>query len=342
MDSDNHANRLLHRLKSLQMAEGWTLEHVAALRGGAGASEAAPGARRSATAAAVAAWRKLDTGVALDGADVFQLEALVLGQGLRPAFDIEDDAYGVLPEPWQGLNERREALRPLIRGIGRIDVTGHPDTDPAKLGTAFVCGRALLITNRHVAAEFVEGTGEGSEIRFIPGRLASVDLKQEVGSLASLPLVITAPVLVLDAWDVALLQVEALPAGVEALPLAGSVPPAIGGREAAVVGFPALDREEDVIAQMEIFRNVFDRKRLQPGRIKGLGPVQSPRGSVVALIHDCSTLGGNSGSAVIDVETASVWGLHFSGKTHVANFAVPIWELVADRRVIAAGVQFNA
>jgi endonuclease G len=338
---DERAKCLLQRLESLQATEGLDLDRVSALGGAADGSESVAGARRSSPAAAVAAWRKFEAGAALDRGDLYQLEALVLGQGLRPAFDIERDSFGALPDDWQTLNDRREALEPLIRGIGRIDIAGHPDPDKAKLGTAFVCGSALLVTNRHIAAEFVEGTGAETEIRFMPGRIPSVDLKQEVDSLSSIPLVVTAPVLILDSWDVALLQVAGLPPGVSALPLAGTLPSAIAEREAAVVGYPALDREEDLFVQMEIFRNVFDKKRLQPGRLKGLCPVQSFDRTVVALIHDCSTLGGNSGSAVIDVATATVWGIHFSGQTHVANFAVPTWELATDRRVVAAGVEFQ-
>ena len=39
--------------------------------------------------------------------------------------------------------------------------------------------------------------------------------------------------------------------------------------------------------------------------------------------HDASTLGGNSGSAVIDLETGEAVGLHFAGSYLQANYAVP-------------------
>src|SRR4029450_1036479 len=38
--------------------------------------------------------------------------------------------------------------------------------------------------------------------------------------------------------------------------------------------------------------------------------------------HDCTTLGGNSGSIVLDVETGAALGLHYAGQFHRANFAV--------------------
>jgi hypothetical protein len=41
-------------------------------------------------------------------------------------------------------------------------------------------------------------------------------------------------------------------------------------------------------------------------------------------------LGGNSGSALVSADSAKVVGIHFSGITHVSNYAVPIWELATD------------
>ena len=60
------------------------------------------------------------------------------------------------------------------------------------------------------------------------------------------------------------------------------------------------------------------------------------------VTHDSSTLGGNSGSAVIDIETGTVVGLHFAGRYLEANYAVPTHELALDRRVVEAGVNFEA
>jgi V8-like Glu-specific endopeptidase len=42
--------------------------------------------------------------------------------------------------------------------------------------------------------------------------------------------------------------------------------------------------------------------------------VRSFEGVVKAMVHDSSTLGGNSGSAVIDTETGEVLALHFGGE----------------------------
>ena len=42
------------------------------------------------------------------------------------------------------------------------------------------------------------------------------------------------------------------------------------------------------------------------------------------MTHDCTTLGGNSGSPVVDLATGKVCGLHFSGGFLRTNYAVPI------------------
>ena len=51
---------------------------------------------------------------------------------------------------------------------------------------------------------------------------------------------------------------------------------------------------------------------------------------VPAATHDCSTLGGNSGSAVIDLDTGEVLALHFGGLYHQKNYSVPSSELARD------------
>jgi Trypsin-like peptidase domain len=74
-------------------------------------------------------------------------------------------------------------------------------------------------------------------------------------------------------------------------------------------------------------------KRLQPGVIRGRAEVQSSGNRVAAITHDASTLGGNSGSPVIDVDTGEVVALHFAGEYLKANYAVPMYELARDPRV---------
>ena len=282
--------------------------------------------------------QKLERRQPLTDHDLVRIEAIVLPNGLRPAFDIENDSYEALPDTWKALNDRRGTIEPLIKGIGRLNLRGHPSLQ--YVGTAFVVAPDLLLTNRHVAEFFVDGVGVGATLHFIAGRSASIDLKEEVGSSASTILTVTAPVVVLENWDAALLRVSELPAGVQPLPLAGNAPPDLDGRLATVVGYPAMDPASDLVQQLQIFRGVFSKKRLLPGRLMGMKTTTSYGQQVNALAHDCTTLGGNSGSSVIDVMSGSVVGLHFEGEYLVANYAVPSWQLANDARVTREGVMF--
>ncbi len=290
------------------------------------------------TREAIDSWRRFERDDPLSERDLVHLKSIIWGNGLRPAFDIQHDSYGVLPSLWQNLNDRRPMIEPLIRGIGRVDITGHQKLTYA--GTAFLCGERRVITNRHVSHFFAQGIGSGAQLSFIPGITSAMDLKQEVNSNASIIVQVIAPVLIMEEWDIAVLEVGAVPGNVAPLPLAACAPADIENRMAAVIGYPALDPFEDLIQQMQIFRSVFDKKRLQPGRLKGIEAVQSFGHPVNALVHDCTTLGGNSGSAVIDVDTGKVVGIHFEGRPLIANYAVPTWALAGDQRVRNSGVEF--
>lgn len=281
--------------------------------------------------------RKVELGQALDAQDRVNLEAIVLPNGLRPAFDVVHDSFEDLPAAWKDITARRAALEPLLRGIGRVNLAGHPSL--RFVGTAFVVATDMLLTNRHVAEFFVDKADVGTW-QFRTGLTASLDFKQEVGSSDTLPLRLKEPVALLDNWDAALLRVEALPPQVAPLPLAAARPSVVEGRLTAVIGYPALDPASDLIQQIQIFRGLFDKKRLMPGRLMGMRETSSHARTVTALAHDCTTLGGNSGSAVIDVATSQVVGLHFAGEHLVANYSVPSWELAKESAVVAAGIPF--
>ena len=95
-------------------------------------------------------------------------------------------------------------------------------------------------------------------------------------------------------------------------------------------------------------RNKFNFKPL-PAWLLALGHDSLPQQIVVQqrkyhleklFKHDCSTLGGNSGSSVIDLETNQVIGLHFGGRYLQGNSAVALWELTNDRLLKKGKVQF--
>jgi endonuclease G, mitochondrial len=120
--------------------------------------------------------------------------------------------------------------------------------------------------------------------------------------------------------DMALLRVEQasgtepLP---EPLPIAKAAPASLEGRQVYVIGYPAWDgRRNDPEPMKRIFAEIYNVKRLQPGEVSGVALAQAQ------IFHDCSTLGGNSGSVVLDLESGQAIALHFSGRFLVANYAV--------------------
>jgi endonuclease G len=106
-----------------------------------------------------------------------------------------------------------------------------------------------------------------------------------------------------------------------------------------VIGYP-LDPRNDATEQDNLFDRTYGVKRLQPGQLHGRANTESFGKIVSAAAHDCSTLGGNSGSEVVDLATGEVVALHFGGRYQEKNFAVPTFELARDSRVVDAGVEF--
>lgn len=56
--------------------------------------------------------------------------------------------------------------------------------------------------------------------------------------------------------------------------------------------------------------------------------------------HDCSTLGGNSGSCIVNLETHRIVGLHFGGRFRITNEAVNLTKLASDPLIKKAELNF--
>ena len=198
------------------------------------------------------------------------------------------------------------------------------------------------MTNRHVAALFTVGLGRRG-LRFTAGD-AAIDFKRELTSAEddrSAYIEVREVVMIHPYWDMALVRVEGLPAAHGVLRLSVNRPEDLVNRDVVVVGYPALDPRNDIPLQNQIFEGKYEVKRLQPGKLRKRASIRSFESTVSAATHDSSTLGGNSGSAVIDVSTGEVVALHFAGQYLKANYCVPTYELARDPRVVDAGVNFT-
>ena len=263
--------------------------------------------------------------------EMFGLEAIVLPKN-RPVAFVRGESYDDLEEPWVNLNgdvvkRRIASLLPLI---GRVEVPTSPILPYA--GTGFVVGNGLIATNRHVAQLFSQGLG--LTIRYRAGD-AAIDFKRQIDAPDdnhAAYLSVRAVEMIHPYWDMALLRVDDL-ATDRMLRLSVKSPEQLLDHNVVVIGYPARDDRSDLALQDRVFNRTYNVKRLQPGFIRARARIQSFENDVNAITHDASTLGGNSGSAVIDIDSGDVVALHFGGEYLKANYAVPMYELARDSRV---------
>lgn len=267
------------------------------------------------------------------------LEALIIPD-LRPAIDIVDGKFNSTHRLWTHLTSDaavRGRIEAAIPSVGRIELPGNPQYPYG--GTGFVVGDGLLMTNRHVAGIFATGLGDRN-LAFKAGHKAGIDFQRERGGTEGTTLLVRRVVMIHPYWDMAILEVEGLPPDRKPLKLSVANVFDLDGREIAVIGYPAFDPRNDATEQDNLFDRTYGVKRLQPGQLHGRANTESFGKIVSAAAHDCSTLGGNSGSEVVDLATGEVVALHFGGRYQEKNFAVPTFELARDSRVVDAGVEF--
>lgn len=281
---------------------------------------------------ALEALDRVERDAELEPRHVGALEAIVNPTD-RPVYDVVDGTF-TPAGLYAHLSAHVATLERCIAGVGRVE-PDNPQIPYA--GTAFLAAPTILLTNRHVARLFAEGVGE---IRFTPFVTTQLDLKRERDRQDRLTLRIVSVPLVHPYWDLAALEVEGVPDTIAPLALA---PEARGSEDVVVIGYPYLDaRNPDRALQDRIFDGVYGVKRLQPGELTGTRVIRSFDHDVEALTHDASTLGGNSGSAVVDAASGIVLGIHFAGLYLDANFAVPAWELYRDPRVRALSLHWSS
>lgn len=243
----------------------------------------------------------------------------------RPVLAIRDNRttiefLGPDSEIWRSrIEEATPILDRIIPAVGRVEVTNHPDF--TWLGTGWLIANDIIVTNRHVAQEFGRRGTNGFTFRagVNGGPMTSrVDFLEEDQRFNSLEYAVSSILYIASPFepDVAFLRLIR-PQTSRPLPQPIALADAITGDETiATIGYPARDsRVPDQDLVLRIFGDVYEKKRLAPGKIITVDSDE--------LQHDCSTLGGNSGSPAVDLNTGRAIGLHFSGLFLQANFAVP-------------------
>jgi endonuclease G len=204
-----------------------------------------------------------------------------------------------------GWDTFRELLKPLAWSIGAV--MRFDEQRKTLIGTGFIVAPRLLMTNRHVVDMLTHGSGVVDEQRAI------VNFEREFGILPKLePVPIARVVAIHEQHDLALLEL----AGAEAAPpVTFAEDTTTGGAGIAVVGYPVNDVERNPLFVNALFDGAFGVKRAAPGDVL--------TANEHSVFHDCTTLGGNSGSPVFSIATGRVIGVHREGLFLTRNEAVP-------------------
>ncbi|MET4066807.1 endonuclease G [Bradyrhizobium sp. S3.2.6] len=217
--------------------------------------------------------------------------------------------------------ERLRAAKPLldaaIPAVGRINLIRG---EMSWVGTGWLVRDGVIVTNRHVALKFALRRGEGFSFRMgLGGPMAgAVDFLEEVDSNNELIFNLVRPLHIADTSgpDVAFFEV-ALVSGnsklAKPIVLASHIAPSAN---VSTIGYPAFDsRIPEPELMQRIYGDVYNKKRLAPGAVTR---VETNR-----IWHNCTTLGGNSGSVVIaNEQEGEALGLHFGGAFLSSNYAV--------------------
>jgi endonuclease G len=283
--------------------------------------------------------------------NVAALEAIVQRFG-RPPLVIRGGEVGLepLPDFPPDTAARIVGAQRWIPSVGRVEFVNH-NMDWGGTGWIIdVRGSAHIVaTNRHVAKIVAKRRADGRAVfmRRPSGTPygMKVDFEEEVGSAGDdRTAVVTRIEYLADdlSADVALLRIEgaafALGPPFELADTEAGV-----GERVALIGYPAHDSRNDEADQARYFRDLYEVKRFSPGFI-----MQALSGST-DLIHDCTSLGGNSGSPVLSLENGKVVGLHFAGMYGKFNSAVGVRTLkqllttgavsVTERLAMVAGTE---
>lgn len=274
----------------------------------------------------------------------------------RPALRVVDDAVPAIPQSWERLKTAHDSVIRRIRGVGRIDTSRR-----VHVGTGWFVAENLLLTNRHVAGALcgLDPHGDPAWLDKLPTAVAMTNAlwdtdpsRRAVWDPAETPSAASTAIGTITKirtfhplLDMALLDVTGVPNSNNlVLRMHASPPTSLARHDVYLAGYPGVTPPHGVSLQVAklLFRDAISTglKRVSPGQLVALVedlPIASdkPRES-----HDGSTLGGSSGSPVIDFDNHRVVALHYAGQYGVANHSVPLWLVKDDPFFTDNGIGF--
>ncbi len=227
---------------------------------------------------------------------------------MRPALLVQGGRVKLDPQiAWTA--SQTIAIEEALPAIGSIGIpdSSDPLSAPPRIGiaTCFAIGRRAVVTNVHVVEEIARKRCRLDEalVRFevewdTAERSAPVRILGELGRC--------------HGKDVVILETET------DCPLAGlsvaETTNVVPLQTIVAVGHPLRDDARNPAWSQLMFNGAFGVKRVSPGTILGVD------GETV--LHDASTLGGNSGSPLLDLDTGRVVAVHSLGQFALKNEAV--------------------
>lgn len=290
--------------------------------------------------------REPESAHALSLYDRVVVEAVVEADGSRPVLDITPtglDFSNITLGDWEGqLTNLSAILEKAARSVGAVRL---PNQDNLLVGTGFAVGDHLIMTNKHVLqmqhlAQRDNTTASG----WVLTKPVNINFAQERDATLPHEFIITDVVYMSpDApagsslakrRDICLLRCAEADDFPEALQVFSDQTLYEKQRNICAIGFPTRPAlwssntvppagYETIHVITSIFRDRFGFKRLAVGEIEEKPGFFSDDQTGKIFAHDASTLRGNSGACVLDINTHGdrVMGLHFGGFARDKNFA---------------------
>lgn len=227
------------------------------------------------------------------------------------SFPVVDDAILNLPP---GLFEDgvRQRLAELTIALGQLQIGGG-----SGLSTVFYVGSGLVLTGR--SPGLVPAMGEPAGVWDQPRPLAQAACVRffDAYPRAARCLPVAGVRLVHPHWNLVALELEEVPAWIEALALRGDRPAVKGGEAVSLLGYPG-----------------GGMLHVLPSTVVQLDP--PPAG---VLLHRAPAQPGTYGGPLLHEEEGLVWGIQL-GPVEGLSFALPTWELFSDPLVRTLPLSF--
>lgn len=246
----------------------------------------------------------------------------------------------------QALTGAYEVLRPAYQATGRVGYSqeGAPTRNDFSLGTGFLITPRHIMTARHVHESFGRLYLTGEDCGGIEFLAEKDNDKSEFYEFNG------EPAQVWEGLDICVYTLARPVTDRVPLPRREQSTQDLDGRDIVIFGYPdTMDPDDDALSYMVEPDPIFAVKRVSQGKIfRHSTDDDAPYGvttyinmneqlqfEMPAICHNASTLGGNSGSPVLDAKTGALLGVHFAGKPDFsgaedANLAMAIEQIMKE------------